>query len=220
MEPTGGGVDNEKRLRMYLNVLEHERHIEYRAFTTLGNYLTGNAFMVAAWAALYAKDSRGDFGGIDWVLALISVAGYFGGVGWALLGARNWEYARRLVAELVKCGLGLERSGDRSNLYLILSGVEGDVRARWKKDSMWISLSAHPTLLTWTPAAVALVYVTMLVILLSTRMPVEYGPVGWFGGLVAVAFLCAVLDWCKECRDAGEEEVKKALASESEPSGA
>jgi hypothetical protein len=201
-------------LERYVQVLEHERHIENRTFTALGNYLTANAFIFAAWATFYMKDPHPDFERIDWVLGLLSVLGYFGGVAWALLGTRNWDYARRLVAELVRIGDGLESTGPRSNLYQIIRAVEEDVHARWGHR---YSFSSHPSLLARTPLAVALVYLVMLNVLLLSRSPALYSALYWFWptvvSAIAVLVLIAVHRWCCDCARAAEDQVRRAKES-------
>jgi hypothetical protein len=41
---------DEQRQEMYLILLEQLRHLESRAFASLGNFLTANAFMFVACA--------------------------------------------------------------------------------------------------------------------------------------------------------------------------
>jgi hypothetical protein len=170
-------MDDDQRKSLYLSLLEEERRIENRAFATLGNFLTANAFVFVAWANFYRLDGSG-FGGIDWVLTLLAIAGYVGGLAWALLGARNWEYARRIVGELILVG-GEYRPG-RESLYSTMRGVEEAVHASWKGKLKLGALSYHATILAGTPLVVALLYVAMLTTLLWVRQASPFGCAPWF----------------------------------------
>lgn len=149
---------------MYLEVLHHEQRIETRAFATLGNFLVANAFVFATWATFFGRNRPG-FDGIDFLLICLAVAGYVGGNAWAMLGARNWEYVRRMVAQLILIG-GKHVAGSEEDVYQVLRGVEVSVHNAWKNKWKWGALSFHDTVLSGTPLVVALVYVLMLAVLL------------------------------------------------------
>ncbi len=86
-------------------LLEHQRYMEGRAQSTLNNFLVANSFVLVAWATLYERGGMDkEFGAADVIMILLAFVGYLGGLGWAMVGARNWEYAQRLVGKLREMG--------------------------------------------------------------------------------------------------------------------
>src|SRR2546426_8970333 len=196
---------------LYLRVLEHEQRIETRAFTTLGNFLTANAFVFAAWAAFYSsKDTGPSFGGVDWVLTFLAISGYLGGLAWAMLGARNWEYVRRAVGQLIRLGGKLE--DERKNVYQVLRNLEVDVHRAWEGKWKLGRLSYHQTVISGTPLVVALLYVAMLGMLLDGRQVVLCGMKPWLLSLIVAAVLLVpagiVYKRCRDSRLTAEESVR------------
>ena len=201
-------MDADKR-QLYLDVLEHEQRIEQRAFSALGNFLTANAFSFAAWAVLFTRDNQlPQFSSIDVCLVMLSGFGYLGGLAWGMIGARNWETARRLVAELIRVG-GKREEGDNSNIFQILRGVEVDTQSAWNSNFQFGRLSYHTTILSGTPLAVALVHSALLTALLS-RKQIESQPIA----LLAIGMLVGVVVAYTRCRDSrrdAEQAVKGAV---------
>ena len=188
---------DDKRSSLYISLLNESRYIENRAFTTLGNFLTANAFAFVAWATFFKSD-QAEFGGIDWVLALLAIAGFLGGLAWALLCARNWEYARRLWGELIL--VGGEYSQGRESMYSIMRGIEEGVHKSWSGKLKLGALSYNASVLTGTPLFVALLYLTMLATLLSVRQIQLFGCAPWFwpSATVAIGVLFVGIV-CKRC---------------------
>lgn len=200
----------------YRDLLEHERHLENRAFASLGNFLTANAFVFVAWVTLYKEGS--DFRSSDWILLAIAIAGYLGSLAWSLIGARNWEYCRRTVGELIHIG-GEYQSGKRENLYQVVRGLEETVHSTWngrlKFGPMDLGrLGYHPTIIGGTPLMVALLYLVMLVVLLSERKLSAFGCAHWVlptvVGTIGLIFLCLVFWACHESRKAADDAVEGA----------
>jgi hypothetical protein len=106
----------------------------------------------------------------DWMLVVLSAAGFIGGLAWALLGARNWEYCRRMVGELIHVG-GRYQKGSRSDLYQILRELEEGVHGAWRERITLAPLSHYPTVVAGTPIVVAALYLALLFVLLLTSKP-------------------------------------------------
>jgi hypothetical protein len=200
----------------YANVLEHERHMETRAFTALGHFLTANAFMIVAWATLHQRMDQ-DFGWvIDTVLFLIALVGYLWGMMWAQLGSRNWAYVRRLVAALHRAGAQIATPGGQASLYQVFAGIEDAVHGAKPRESpgATFNFSSHPSVLTLTPLSVSLIYIGLWLLWAHGRGYIsatyQYFPIS----LAVFAVLCVVYQWtlCWEQEDQAERLVKLARA--------
>lgn len=203
-------MEDDQRRSLYISLLHESNHIENRAFATLGNFLTANAFAFVAWATFYTDQS--EFGGIDWVLALLAIAGYLGGLAWALLGVRNWEYARRLVGELIL--VGGEYTPGRESLYSTMRGLEEAVHASWRGKLKLGALSYHASVLSGTPLVVALLYAAMLATLLWVRHAEPFGCAPWFWPAATMAigllFVGIAYSRCSGSIEAAEKAVEDA----------
>lgn len=204
----GARMDNEI---LYVRLLERSNQLENRAFLNLGNFLTANAFAFVAWATFY-DPKKTEFGGIDLVLVLLAIAGYVGGLAWSLLGARNWEYVRRVTVELIHLG-GEYRPG-RDSLYRVMRGVEESIYSAWNGKWDLGSLSHYATIIAGTPLVIALLHAAMLTTLLWVR---QATPFGCAPSLLAstVAAIGAVFAWivfwrCKGSAQDSENAVKQA----------
>lgn len=198
----------------YLKVLEHERHMETRAFTALGHFLTANAFMMVAWATLHQRMDQDDGWVIDTVLVLLALVGYMWGVMWARIGSRNWAYARRLVAELHNVGASIPPQNGKVNAYQVFAGVEDAVHGTRPSDAPGATfiLSSHPSVLTLTPLSVSLVYVGLWLLWADGRghlsVPFKYYPLA----IAGFAILWGVYQWtkCWKQEDQAERLVTQA----------
>lgn len=208
---SGGMMDGPEQ---YLRILEHERHMETRALTGLGHFIAANAFMIVAWSQFYQRFSpdRQPFGFIDVLLALIALFGYVSGLLWASLGARNWGYARRLVAELITLGSRITRSDAAFELYRILRGVEDAARlSRSGTIKGRPMLTSHPSLLRLVPLSLSAIYIALWTVWGTARF---HGHTYWFISTLPAAFavlgIFAVYVLSKEEEMAVEVIVDKA----------
>ncbi len=182
-------MNRDEALELHHRTLEQERQMENRALTALGHFLTANAFMFAAWAAFYVVPKGGGWP-LDLVLGVIALVGFAWGIWWAHLGARNWGYARRLVAKMHEIGRDI---GGGNNLYTILAGVERDTRggAPGEVPKPQFSWTSHWTILSFTPLSVSTIYLALAVLWMSSRL--WDGAIGCFiSGLIIAGAVISI----------------------------
>jgi hypothetical protein len=191
-------MKDDERKQLFEELLDEHRHLENRAFATLGNFLMANAFLFVAWATFYGVEKGVGFRAIDIVLVALAIAGYIGGLAWALLGARNWEYCRRIWGELIRVG-GPYRK-DYENVYQVIRGLEESVHTAWNNKLKLGPLSYHATIISGTPLIVALLYAVMLVVLLWIRQASLFGCDPLVLPVIAAVFgLLIAAVACKRC---------------------
>jgi hypothetical protein len=204
-------------LEIYKYIMEHERYIETRSFASLGNFLTANAFMLAAWATLlnHRKTVGDSFGGLDLVLVLMSALGFLSGCGWGLLGARNWEHALRLAAESTRLGKRIEPKpgeGGKSLFWTFRTAQRPVEDAWWGK----FKFSSHSFLASKIPLGVASIHLALFVYIAWGRVfPWSPEPNWWLPGalgFVGLGWLVHLCSWCNERSDAAFNELKRAHA--------
>lgn len=156
-------------LEQYTQLLEHQRHMEHRALVLLGHFLAANAFALAAWATFYEPLGKSTNPAADFVMVGMAFFGYIWGLLWCGLGARNWGYARRMVAELERMA-NASPAVRQSLLYRALNGVERGTRIDRsgveEARRMWTS---HPSVLRLIPLSVSLLYVCLFALWMVKR---------------------------------------------------
>lgn len=190
--------------RVYSTVIEHERHVENRAWSTLGNFLAVNAFLLVAWATLYEqRDHAGGFQALDVVLFALSLIGYVGGLKWALLGARNWEYVREIVKYLRTLETHPHADATAKELVSNLRGIEDTVVGRWK---VGFPSVYQVVVLSAGPLVISILYLCTFEVVLwrfirdSRVMPWIWGAVG----LVGVAGIYVYAKRCVQSKKASD----------------
>ena len=204
----------QEREERYWRVREAEQKLETRALTALGHFLTANAFMIVGWVTLHQRVVNDDSWALDVVVVLIAAVGYFWGIMWARLGARNWEYARRLVAELHKAGKQIPESKWAENLYQILCRVEDETQRRkpGEKQRPKFLFHSHASVLTLTPLSVSLIFVGLFVLWANGRgyMRAEHLYVPVVAATIAVCFCLYQWRVCRKQEVEAFEAVERA----------
>lgn len=181
------------------SIVDLIRHVENRAWAALYNFLTGNSILVLAWATLYTLNPERE--GIVFILVPLAFMGILGGIAWALLGARNWEYVR----ELVKKRRALEAMTWNADIpeNHRLSALEDLVHSRWGR---LFPISYQSVILSATPICFSLLYLILLTVAVWSYTPPIVLCILWVAALI---ILGVVITRCRESIKDSEAQGQK-----------